>query len=559
MSRIKGPLSGETKRRLFSIFIICIIGYSFLIYRLVDIQILKSKDYKKRVENQSTEKISLNSGRGIIYDRNNKPLTDSQKKQIVVVSKERLNNDAEVLNMIKKATNLSELDIYKIFQEQKDFNMIEIETDNISDNMKEILVSNSIIVEEKTLRYSEDFLLSHTIGHLKKADNSGQLGVERAKDDILTNSNEKYVTAFRAGDLGNKGNLDILKGSVKTIEQNEEDRHIRLTIDYDIQKKIENIANKEENPSAIVISDIKTGEVLSISSRPNFDQNNIAKYLEESEKDKGSCINRATNATYPPASVFKLVVLLAALEENTIDESYTYNCTGTIVVGDNNESLKCHKLDGHGVQSVESALSNSCNTAFYDIANKVGKDKIFEAAKKLKLNQEVDIGIEEAKGQMPENIHLRNLAIGQGSLEFTPLQINQMTQIIANNGTYRPLYLYDSIIDNNKNIVTTFKTSKEEEIISPYNMTKVKEMMKSVSKDGTAKELNDIEGGCGVKTGTAQSTKKNKPVAHGWITGFYPETNAKYAITIIIEGTEEKNKSAVPMFKEVCQALNKNN
>ena len=105
----------------------------------------------------------------------------------------------------------------------------------------------------------------------------------------------------------------------------------------------------------------------------------------------------------------------------------------------------------------------------------------------------MDIGIDEEKdSKLPRDIALSNLAIGQANIEFTPLQINQLTQIIANNGTYMPLYIYDSIIDNNKNIIKTYKPNKKSEIISPYTMTRIKNMMMKVSKEGTAKALANL-------------------------------------------------------------------
>ena len=189
---------------------------------------------------------------------------------------------------------------------------------------------------------------------------------------------------------------------------------------------------------------------------------------------------------------------------------------------------------------------------------KVGKEKIIEAVKTLHLDESVGIGLEEeVSSNIPDEISIRNLAIGQADIEFTPIQINQLTQIIANNGTYKPLYMYDSIINNDKNIIKKFQNSKSEEIISPYIMTKIKEIMKSVSKDGTAKELNDLDSGCGVKTGTAQSSLNGVSITHGWITGFYPSDNAKYAITVLVEGTENESKSAIPIFKEICNKINK--
>lgn len=561
MSRDKGPLNKKTKRRVYSAFTFCLIMYSILMYRLVDIQVLKGEEYQTRVENQNTVKYSKNSGRGVIYDRNNKPLTDIEKKQIILVSKEALNNDANILNLIKDATNMTEIEIYKEFQEQTSSSMIEIETKYIDENKKLKLQENDIIVTEKTERYSKDALLSHTIGHLKKDDNSGEMGIEKSMNDILSNSNEEYISVFKAGASGNKQGLEVLKGSIKEVDESEEDRHIKLTIDSDIQKIVEGVVDEEENPTAVVISDVDTGEILSMSSRPNFDQNNIEQYFSDKTSDDGVFINRATKAIYSPASTFKLVVLYAALENKAIDLDYTYNCTGSVQVGNGEEKLNCNKIDGHGIQTLQQALSNSCNTAFYDIASKLGKDKIMEAAKALHLDEKVDIGIEEACRELPENIALNLLAIGQGNLGFTPLQINQMTQIIANNGTYTPLYMYDSVVDNNMNTIKTFKSSKEEEIISPYTLTIVKEMMKDVAIEGTAKDLSELEGGCGVKTGTAQLKIKGEDVTNGLITGYYPADNPKYAITIVVEGNLKEgvviNKSAVPIFKEICQKLNK--
>lgn len=534
-------------------FSMSILIYSFLLYRLVNIQILDSDKYREKVARQSIQKVDLNSGRGVIYDRNGKPLTDTVKEEIMIVEKERFINDVEVRNLVEKYSGMDIKDIYLTIEEQLDSPVFQIKAEGINEDTKKELLEKNIIVEENTLRYSSKGLLSHTIGYIKSSDKLGQVGVEKAMDDVLKGSNEKYVSAFKVGESGNTKDLSILKGSIKTVNEVKDSKHIKLTVDKDIQNKVEKIADEEENPTAIVISDIDTGEILCMSSRPNFDQNNVSKY---NDSKNGELINRTIQAIYPPGSVFKIVVLYAGLDQRVIDESYTYNCEGKIKVGKNGEVLNCNKLDGHGIQTLQQTFSNSCNTAFFDIASKVGEKKIIEYAKKLHLGEAVDIGIDTEKSrEIPTDIHIRNLAIGQGSLGFTPLQINQMTQIIANNGTYKPLYLYDSIINNNKQIVKSFRTSKQEEIISPYTITIVKEMMKGVSKDGTGKELKDLNGGSGVKTGTAESTLDGKEVSHGWITGFYPEEIPKYAITVLVEGTSTNSKSALPIFKEICQKL----
>lgn len=556
MSRKKYNLPKTMVGRGKTTVLIFVLVYLFLIYRLADIQILKSDEYKQRQENQSTEKIDLNTGRGVIYDRNNQPLTDKKKETVLIVQKEKFINDSSIRNLVKEVSNLSDKEIYKEIEEQTESSIFEIQVNNISKKMEEKLLEKNIIVSKRSIRYDEDSLLSHTIGYINKKDKIGQYGIERSMDEVLNASNEEYISVFKVGEAGRKEGLDVLKGSIKTVTKDDKDKHIKLTIDKNIQKIVEKIVDKEANPTAVIISDVESGEILSMSSRPNFDQNDIGKYISDTEKSKGELRNRVIQNTYAPGSVFKIVTLYAALDTKIIDENYTYNCTGNTKIGKNKEILNCHNKEGHGIQSLTEAFANSCNTAFFDIANKVGKSKIIEYAKKLHLDKKVDIGLEEeVNREIPKDISIRNLAIGQGSMEFTPIQINQMTQIIANNGTYKPLYIYDSIVDNNKGILKNFNQSKEDEIISPYTLTIVKDMMKKVSLSGTGEALKDLEGGCGVKTGTAQTNIDGISVNNGWITGFYPSDTPKYTITVIVEGTKEESKSALPIFKEICKNL----
>lgn len=552
MTRKKKNTSNKLIReRIKCFFIIFLLLCTYLIYEIVNLGILKNEEYESKVESQSLETINLNSGRGIIYDRNNLPLTDQKKVKILLVPKDIISGNYKNVALIKQATNLTEEDIYKAVQNQISNQIIEIEIDSIDKSKIDELKEKNILVKEKTIRYSDNNLLTHLIGYIKKSENNGVSGIEKYMNDELKDSNKSYVSVFKAG--VNSGGLSYLKGSIEENTNSQNASHLKLTIDSKIQKKLETIMDKEENPSAVIISNVQTGEILAMSSRPNFNQNNISAY---SNSTNGELQNRALAVTYPPGSVFKLVVLYAALENNVIDENYRYNCTGSIKIGSSNEVLNCNNNEAHGLQDVSDAFANSCNCAFYDIAKRLGKEKIFEAIKTLHLDEKVDIGIDEEKNsKLPEDIALSNLAIGQANIEFTPLQINQLTQIIANNGTYMPLYIYDSLIDNNKNIIKTYKSNKTSELISPYTMTKIKEMMTKVSKVGTAKLLVDLDGGCGVKTGTAQSSINGKAMSHGWITGFYPEINPKYAITVIVQGTEKESKSATPIFKEICENL----
>lgn len=552
MTRIKKNTSNKLiKKRINYFFIIFLLVCTYLLYEIVNLTIFKNEEYKNKIKSQSSEVINLNSGRGTIYDRNNIALTDNEKQKILLVPKDVISGNFENISLIKEATKLNEKDIYKAVQNQLSSEIIEIEINYIDKNKIDDLKKKNILVKEKTKRYSNNNLLTHLIGYIKTSENEGVSGIEKYMNDELKDSNNNYISVFKAGI--NSSGLNYLKGSIQEISNEEKSTHIKLTIDSKIQEKVEKIMDKEKNPSAVVISKVENGEVVAMCSRPNFNQNKISSYHNST---KGELQNRVLSVTYPPGSVFKLVVLYAALENNAVDENYRYYCTGSCKIGSSKSILKCNNNEAHGMETLSDALSNSCNCAFYDIAKKVGSKKIFQAIKQLHLDEKVNLGIDEEKdSKIPQEIALSNLAIGQADIEFTPLQINQLTQIISNNGTYMPLKLYDSIIDNNKNSIKTYKTNKKREIIAPYTMTKIKEMMMQVSKVGTAKTLVDLDGGCGVKTGTAQSSLNGKKISHGWITGFYPEINPKYAITVIIEGTEKKSKSAIPIFKEICENL----
>ena len=542
-------LSKRSKITLIIFFIIAV----GLIFRIFYLSIYKHQDYTSRIEDQSTQRIDLNSRRGVIYDRNNIPLTDTTKKNIIIVPKDKLVNDYKRLKIIKENTNLSESDIFKSLEEQIHNELIEIEVENLDEINIAKLEEIGVLVEEKIERYKDNNLLSHTIGYIDKNENKGVSGIEKSMDSELRNSNKNYISVFKTSDLGKINGLGLIEGSLSKVSDIDTDKNLKLTIDSNMQQKIENIVDKEENPTVVIVSDVNTGEILTMSSRPNFNQNNIAASLDKTD---GQLQNRAISATYPAGSVFKMVVLFSALENKIINnKTYYYNCVGSEKIGEN-EKLNCNNLSGHGIETLGEVFANSCNTAFYDIAKKLGKDEIYSAISTLHLDEKVDIGLdEEINSNIPKKISLSNLAIGQGDLEFTPIQINQLTQIIANNGLYKPLYIYDSIVDNSMNEIKKISSSKEEELISPYTITQIKQLMIGVSQTGTAKVLKDLEGGCGVKTGTAQSSINGNKICHGWITGFYPKDEPKYAITVLVEGTEKKSKSAIPIFKEICNII----
>lgn len=544
MRNKKSVIPIRIKRRAAWIFTIMITIFLGLVGRLTYIQVIEDEFYRKKAYEQSEVQVQLSSNRGIIYDRNNKPLTDTKKEKIMIIRKIKFELNKEEISMLKSITKMKDEEILAAFQENK--YVIELPVNNTYSKFENILKEKEVLIKEKTYRYSDENILTHIIGYINEDENKGVSGIEKSKDDFLKNKNTEYVEAFIGRTIG------LVQGSIKT-EKSNDDKNLKLTIDYNIQKIVEKALDSQDNPSAVVISDVDSGELLSISSRPNFDPDEIEKYVNSKD---GELVNRAVQSTYPPGSIFKIVVAYAALEYKVVDDNEIFNCTGEIDAG--GHIIKCPKEGGHGYQTFEQAFANSCNTTFVEVGQRLGTQKILKAAKKLHLEEKVGIDLDdEASKKIPQNIDIGNLSIGQGELEFTPLQINQVTQIIANNGLYRPLYLYDGILDKNMNVIKSLKSNKEKDIISPYTIGSIKNMMKLVNTIGTGSDLKDLKGESGGKTGSAQSYGDGKQLTHGWFTGFYPANKPKYAITVFVYDGKSGSGSAVPIFKQICEDINK--
>ena len=245
MSRKINNINRILAKRIKNGFYIFLIIFLALIIRLSYLSIYKYESYSSKIETQSTQKVNLNSGRGIIYDRNNNPLTDTNKTQVIIMPKSVITDNYKNINTIKTVTGLDENDIFKAVQDQIDSELIEIEVGKLSTSQINKLEKINIIVEQKTNRYKDDNLLSHTIGYINKTDRNGVSGIEKNMNSELKNSNEKYISVFKAGDLGKKSGLKIIEGSISKVTNN--NKNLKLTIDSNIQSKVEKIVDKEEN------------------------------------------------------------------------------------------------------------------------------------------------------------------------------------------------------------------------------------------------------------------------------------------------------------------------
>lgn len=541
-------------KRLVQLAFITLLAFIFLSARLYWIQIKNHDRFKTEALRQRSQEISLYPNRGTIYDRNLIPLTNANKKNILLVFREKIIEDKEIVDLIIENTALSYSDLmnYAAFNEK----IISIP---LNKKINDIDNSKDIFITERTIRYSDKNLLSHVIGYINKSENRGESGIEKVYDDILINQkNKNYLyleiddrqNVFLGGEYQVDHNIDSLEPSA-----------VKLTVDYHIQNVVEETMDQYNINGAVIVAEVDSGDIMALASRPNFDQDNIGKYLE---RDDMSLYNKAIQVGYPPGSLFKIVVLLTALEENMKYLDKTFYCKGYEEIG--NVVISCNNTEGHGYIDINEAFSLSCNSAFIKLGQEVGGKKIMDMAKKLGFGEKINIGLlEETKGNLPSGEEIQgpaigNISIGQGSIEVTPIQITNLMMIIANGGIMKGLSIIDGITSEDGTMIKAYNRLEDKQILSKEISGIVKEYLIDVVKYGTAKRLDlDYLGGAAGKTGSAQAILNGRETIHGWFTGFYPIEKPKYVITIIVEEGISGSQSAVPIFEKLVREINKIN
>lgn len=537
-----------TYNRLFKMLITSIFLFLFLIGRLYWIQIINHESLKVQALKQRGKEIKLAPSRGIIYDRNLIPLTNRKKVITGFFLKENIENNPTFKKIIMENSDINSFELDKYIKSKGPIIDIPLTSDSLETSDEKVLIANKIE------RYDDTNTLSHVIGHINISENRGKAGIEKVYDEILRNkANESLYV-----ELDEKGKKFINEEYLVSQDADSKDPSgVKLTIDYNIQKEVEEILDRARMNGAIIVADVETADILAMVSRPNFDQDDIDKYLNREDM---ALYNKAVQVGYPPGSLFKLVVLLTALEEDIKYSNNKFYCNGYEKI--DNIIINCNNRKGHGHITLKEAFSKSCNSAFIQLGQELGSKKIIDMANRLGFGKRLNIGLlEEIEGNLPSGAELLgpsigNISIGQGSIETTPLQITDMMLTIANNGIKKGMSIVEGITAQNGHIIKKFDRQKGIRLISENSCEIVQDYLVDVVKDGTARNLDLMDiGGAGGKTGSAEAILNGDKTAHGWFSGFYPEKDPKYVITIFIEEGFSGSQSAVPIFENIVRAV----
>ncbi len=311
---------------------------------------------------------------------------------------------------------------------------------------------------------------------------------------------------------------------------------------------------------AIIVMEVKTGRVLAMVSRPDFDPNTVDEMWEEisADEENSPLLNRVTNGLYPPGSTFKIVTLLEYIKEHPEDyENFSFSCDGSFSY--EGARISCYHGIKHGKIGLHRAFAKSCNCAFADIGTLLDLKSLAGTTGTLLFNRELPVDYPYAESRFileeePGAKELLQVSIGQGKTLITPMHLALITSAIANDGVLmRPMEL-DRKANYLGNTVEKYEPEAVGKLMSPEEAAVMKQFMTEVvTEDGTGRRLEGLPYTAAGKTGSAEyGTKKGN--SHAWFTGFSNVEDPDIVVTVLVEGAGSGGDYAVPMAKRIFDA-----
>ncbi|MBM3515694.1 MAG: penicillin-binding protein 2 [Alphaproteobacteria bacterium] len=576
---------------------------SALAARLYYLQVIESERYRVLAEENRINLRLLPPPRGRILDRFGQPLAVNQQKFRVLIIPEQGGNLRETLAALSKIVPLGDHERERVRQEaarSRGFLPVLIRENLTWEEMAQIQVNapdlpGVVIDEGLTRHYPQRENAAHLLGYVAAVDEKDLTG-----DPLL------QLPGFRIGKAGIEKIFDPAlrgRGGTSQVEVNAYGRIIRelerkegesgADVHLTIDERLQYFAGERLGPesAAVLVMDIHTGELLVMASSPSFDANAFSRGLTQDEwkalsgDPRSPLTNKAIAGQYSPGSTFKMVVALAALEHGVITPDQHVYCNGRMALG--SYVAHCHKKEGHGAVDMVTGITRSCDVYFYEIARRLGPDKIAAMARRLGFGATSGIGLAgEQSGLVPteawkkaalgdiwhpgESLHL---GIGQGYLLSTPIQLVTMTARIANGGlAVSPRLTRDA--------VATAAVPLENLGIAPEHLEVVKKGMVEVvaSPGGTARasklRFKDGEMKGWQMAGKTGSTQVYRITAaereagmrkqtdlpwelrdHALFVAYAPVHEPRYAIAVLVEHGGGGGTAAAPIARDVMEEV----
>lgn len=545
------------KKREFFILLLLTIIVALLIFRVAWVQLVQGAQLQKMAIEQQTRDRIVSSKRGTIYDRNKVELAVSISVETVSVIPKEITEPEKVAGKLceifsidyneihKKVTNkASSIEIIKRKVERS-------QTDAIRKWMNEEKIKGVKINEDTKRAYPNNNLASYVIG-FTGYDNQGLDGIELMYENVLKGLPGRIVSETDASGKGMPFNRE-------RFHSPQDGTNLVLTIDETVQhiteRYLENaiIDNKCLNGGVAIVMRPKTGEILAMAVKPDFDLNNPfipndenlkAKWSTFSKDEKTAVLQKmwrsqAVSDTYEPGSTFKIITSSAGLEEGVVKPTDTFTCNGYVEIA--GWKLKCWVVGygrTHGLETFTQGVENSCNPVFIEVGRRLGKERLFKYINGFGLQEKTGITLPgEAKGIFHDinkvgPLELATISFGQ-RIKVTPIELVTAVSAAANGGKLMKPQLVKEMRDNEDNIIQAFEPKAVRQVISPETSAQLSEMLEGVVSKGTGKNAYLKGYRVAGKTGTSDQGI-NTGVYVASFAGFAPADNPEVAILVVL-------------------------
>lgn len=564
-----------SKKRLVLVLILACALFLGLTIRTGYIQLVKGDWLSTKATDQQTREIPIEPKRGTIYDKNMKELAVSVTKYTVWCKPVEIKAKEDAAKKVSEILDKEYEDVYKLVS-KKNMALVKIERwidDDKATKIREAKIAGIWVAEDNQRYYPYGNFAPYVLGHTS-GDSQGIAGVEMKYDKHLKGKSGKLIVSTDAS------GREIPRGMEKYYEPTQGDGLV-LTIDEVIQHYTEKAVQKayELNNAkrvTVVAMDPKTGDILSLASKPDYDPNDprtpIYPYYQEEldkyeEKDKLKGYyqmwrNPAVSDTYEPGSTFKLITSSAGLEENVIKDGEKFTCTGSVTIG--GRKIKCWRhYRPHGEQTFEQGVQNSCNPVFVEVGSRLGVGKMYDYIEAFGFMDKTGIDLPgEAKGILYNEknvgpVELATISFGQ-SISVTPIQLITAISSIANEGNLMQPRVVKAYTDNKGNIVEEIAPKVVRQVISQETSKEIMNIAESVVSEGSGKAAYIPGYRIGGKTGTAQKVIDGKYAQGKYICSFMgvaPSDDPQIVVLAIVDEptgvSAFGSTTAGPIVKEI--------
>lgn len=533
------------RQSLFLVFFVCTLVASILIVRLGYLMLTKADYYGVKAKELHERERTIKAERGKILDRNGNVLAGNVSVSTISVIHSQVKEPEKVISVLSKELGIEETEIRKKVEKISSREKIKSNVEKeISDRIRAYKLAG-VTVDEDYKRYYEYGTLASKVLGFTGGDNQGIVGLEVSYESLLKGLDGSILTMATAGGVEIRNGAEDRKEPIAGW-------NLTTTLDLNVMEYATQVANKlleqkQAKTVEIIIMNPQNGEIYAMVNAPEFDLNHPYTLVNGkegmSEKEKMTALNAmwrnlAVSDTYEPGSTFKVVTAAAALDKGVVKMTDTFLCPGYKVVED--RRIRCHKTTGHGAETFEQGIMNSCNPVFMEVGARVGVSGLFEGMKKFGVLEKTGIDVPgEAATIMhkQENVgavELATMSFGQ-SFQLSPIRMLTSVCMIINGGKKITPHFGMYAVNSDKTRMKKMSYSSGKKVLDASISEEVRKALEKVVSEGGGKKAGVDGYFIGGKTGTSQKLPRGNGKYIASCIGFSPVDNPSVIAMVRID------------------------